>query len=143
MKNKVISIIVFMRYKGPSREKDRRLQEEIDLLWRKVRIYEKYGDEERRLREKAVDALRLYEEQLFGKVKDIAPLEFNEEEHQMQSNLWRRYRVKMIRTDVTNEDPKRDPALKLMRQRAERILESKRRQKSIIKKCEMIKTKTN
>ena len=33
----------------------------------------------------------------------------------------------MIRAEVTNEDPKRDPALNLMRQRAERILESKRR----------------
>ena len=63
------------------------------------------------------------EEQLFGRVKDLPVMEFSEEEHMNQPNLWQRYRVKMIRGGATPEDPKRDPALTLMRQKAERILE--------------------
>jgi hypothetical protein len=56
-----------LRYKGPSREKDKLYEEEIDQLKRTSRIYENYGEEERRIRERAVDALRIFEEQIFWK----------------------------------------------------------------------------
>ena len=65
----------------------------------------------------------VFEEQLFGRVKDLPVMEFNEEEHMNQTNLWKRYQVKMIRIGAVPEDPKRDPALTLLRQNAERIFE--------------------
>ena len=89
---------LLLRYKRPSREKDNLAQEEIDLLWIEVRIYETYGDEERKLRDRAIDVLRQYEKQLFGKVKNIAPAEMNDEESQSQSSRWRKYKAKMIRS---------------------------------------------
>ena len=43
------------------------------LLWDKIEVYERYGEEERILRTRAVNALRRHEERMFGKVQDIPP----------------------------------------------------------------------
>ena len=87
---------LLLRYKGPSREKDKLLQREIDLLWRKVIIYEVYGDVERKLRHRAVELLRQHEEQLFGRVKEIVAKK-DEDEDQPRASRWSRPRVLMIR----------------------------------------------
>ena len=59
------------KYKGAaSEEKITILEQDIDLLWQKVCVYEKYFAEERNLRIKAVEALRKHEIRMFGNVKD-------------------------------------------------------------------------
>ena len=50
-------------YKGRySEEKCAILEKDVELLWKKVRVYEHYGDAERNLRHKAVDELNKVKE---------------------------------------------------------------------------------
>ena len=45
-------------------EKCEALEKDIELLWKKVRVYEYYGDTERNLRNMAVDELNMIKEKL-------------------------------------------------------------------------------
>ena len=53
------------QYKGRrSEEKRAILEKDVELLWKKVRVYEHYGDAERNLRHKAVDELNKIKEKM-------------------------------------------------------------------------------
>ena len=68
-------------------------------------VYEKYATEEQIFRSQAVEALRRYEEQVLGKVKDI--------EVPVEVSTIRRPKVKMLRftpeqlVDIAEEDERR------------------------------------
>ena len=60
------------KYRGKvSKEKITILEQDIDLLWEKVCVYDKYAAEERNLRVKAVEAFRKHETRMFGSVKRL------------------------------------------------------------------------
>ena len=75
------------------------LEKEIDVLWKKIRVYEAYATVEATLRAQAVEALRKHEAQLFGKVKEVAVEESKEIDEDTKSGRWTRAKimVKMIR----------------------------------------------
>lgn len=79
------------------RKKNAFLEKEIELLWEKVVVYEKYSDEERNLRIKAVEAMRKPEAQLSGKVQDICLPPEEPQGEAAKSSRWSRPRVKMMR----------------------------------------------
>ena len=59
------------KYRGEvSKEKITILEQDIDLLWEKVCVYEIYAAEERNLRVKAVEAFRNHETRMFGRFED-------------------------------------------------------------------------
>ena len=77
-----------------SEEKITILEQDIDLLWQKVCVYEKYSAEERNLRVKAREAFRKHEIRMFGSVKDYDKKIFKEEPRQSR---WQRPKIKMTR----------------------------------------------
>ena len=51
----------------PHKDRQELFEKEIEILWDKAVVYEKYSEEERLLRNKAVDALKRHEKKMFGK----------------------------------------------------------------------------
>ena len=53
-RGKILKLLQKLEY---SEEKGAILEKEVELLWKKVSVYEHYGDSERKLRDKAIEAL--------------------------------------------------------------------------------------
>ena len=87
----------YYRQSEPSVEKCVILEKEAEILWDKVRAYEKYSDVERSLRYEAVEALKRHERQLLGRTKRASDVP----EEQIAASSWEmKVRVKMIRAQI-------------------------------------------
>ena len=87
----------YLKDDDPSKERELPLEREIELLWEMVMVYEKYSEEERNLRIKAVEALRKHEEQPLGKVQEICLPPEEPHEESAKSSRWSKPRVKTMR----------------------------------------------
>ena len=101
-----------------TKEKVDVLEKDIDCLWEKVRAYEEYATEERKLRIKAVEELRKHEKKLFGSVKDFDKDIFRDDTRQSR---WSRPNIKMIRQGRPVAEEERDAKVSDLTQRGIKI----------------------
>ena len=84
------------------------MEKEIERLWKKVVVYEKYSDDDRNLRIRAVEALRSYEAQHFREVQDILIPPEEPKDEEAKSSRWGRPKVMMLRVKEQGTQRLRD-----------------------------------
>jgi hypothetical protein len=115
----------WLRPCDPSKERQELLEKGSEILWDKVVVYEKYSEEEKLVRDKAVDALRKHEERMFGKIQENEPKVQKEpkEEQSLGSEEpdQKKPRVKMMRTGESPPDDEVDQRLNELIQRGDAV----------------------